>query len=103
MIYKELTLDERNHDIWKPIDGQYYAIILMYSVNNTSEPRFVASDKLRYNTAMDKLEGLLNDWEQERAVCLNSHFINPKNIICIKLDKWKDKNGRINYDGEFYE
>lgn len=103
MIYKELTLDERNHDIWKPIEGQYYAIILMYSVNNTSEPRFIASNQLKYDTAMKRLETMLNDWEQERVVCLNSHFINPKNIICIKLDKWKDKSNRVNFDGEFYE
>lgn len=103
MIYKELTLDERHHDIWKGEEGQYYALIVMYSPYGSSEVRFITSQQLKYNTALKKLEDMLNDWEQERVVCLNSHFVNPKNIVCIKMDRWKDKGSRINYDGEFYE
>ena len=103
MLHPELKLEERNHDLWRPISGQYYAIIMMYSVNDTSEPRFITSNQLKYDTALDKLEKMLNDWEQERVVCLNSHFVNPDRIICIKVDKWKDKGSRVNFDGEFYE
>ena len=106
MIYNELTMEERQNDLWKRNDDeQLYVVIMMYSVNDTSEPRFIASQSMKWETAVKKLEAMLNAWEQERAVCLNSHFVNPKNIIMIRLDLWKErtKGRQTVFDGEFYE
>lgn len=102
MLYSKITMDERNHDLWMKEDQQY-AIILMYSVNESSEPRFISGGPFKPSTVLKRLEDMLNDAEQERFVCINSHFINSKNIICVKVDRWKDKNARVNFDGEFYE
>lgn len=102
MMNKELTLDERNNDLWDKGEGSKYAIIIMYSVSTSSEARFITSMPLNYDKALVRMEAMLNDWEQGRAVCLNSHFVNPNNIVLIKMDVWKDKT-KSRFDGEFYE
>lgn len=99
----ETTLNDRYNDLWLDDEGQKYAIILMYSVNQTSEPRFVRGGPYKSSVCEKKIEAMLNEWENGRAVCLNSHFINPKNIICIKADVWKSKNDRNTSDGGFYD
>ena len=101
---EEITMAERQNDLWKRDNkDEKYAIILMYSVNDTSEPRFITAGPYKFDTANEKLEKLLNGVEQGRFVCISSHFVNPKNVICIKKDIWKGKNSRIMYDGEFYD
>lgn len=99
---KELTIDDRPNDLWMQ-EGDKYAIIMMYSVNETSEPRFIRGGPYKPETANEKLDGMLNDAEQGRYVCLNSQFVNPNNIISIKVDRWKGKTDRNNSDGNFYD
>ena len=105
MLYKELTMDERNHDVcFRKNEDQRYAIVIMYSVGAGLQPRYVTSQPLKSDTVYPKLQKILNDVEQERMVCLNSHFLNPKNIISVKVDLFKDKFGNKNneFDGEYY-
>lgn len=102
MIYPELKLNERQNDLWFKGEDMY-AIVLMYSVNEQSEPRFVTGGPYRADQCQERLEAMLNAVEQERFVCVSSHFVHPKNVICIRVAKWKDKKDRILYDGEFYE
>ena len=100
----ELTMDERQNDIWADADdGKMYVIVMMYSAKDNAPPRFITSQKMKYETTVKKLEDMLNAQEQGRMVCLNSHFVNPENIICIKMDTWKDKNVNRFVSGEFYE
>ena len=102
MEHKELKLNERAHDLWMNEDDSY-AIIVMHTVNQSSEPRFITGGPYKMHTVESKLEDILNSVEQERFVCINSHFINPHNIVCVKVDRWKGKNQRVKFDGEFYE
>lgn len=98
----ELTMEERNSKIWFKEDTKY-AIVLMYSVGR-SEPRFVRAGPMYPDTVLEKLEKMLNDVEQGRFVCINSQFVNPRNVIGIKVDAWKDMGDRRDAkDGEFYD
>ena len=98
----ELTMEERQNDVWADKDNQMFVVILMYSVGS-SQPRFITSSKMKYETAIKKMEDMLNAKEQGRMVCLNSHFVNPDYVICIKLDVWKEKNANRFSTGYFYE
>lgn len=98
----ELPIDDRANDLWMK-EGDKYAIILMYSVNQTSEPRFIRGGPYKSDVVEEKLENMLNDVEQGRFVCLNSQFVNPKNVVIIKKDKWKAKADRNTSDGGFYD
>ena len=100
----EITMDDRQNDLWfKEDDDTQYALIVMFSVNQTSEPRFVTAGPMKAPTVVARAEAMLNAVEQGRYVCISSHFINPKNVICIKVDKWKSKSDRFCQDGEFYD
>ncbi len=104
MIYKEITMEERNSDVWfdKNKDGNF-AITIMYSVSENSSPRFLSGGPFKPDTLWRRLEVILNSIEQERMVCLSAHFINPKNVICVKVSPYKPSNERARTeDGEFY-
>lgn len=105
MTYDELTIDERNHDLCfrHDNDEQRYAIVIMYSIG-TGNSKYVTSQPLKEDSVYPKLENILNDIEQERMVCLNSHFINPKNVISVKVALYRDykKKDDDNFDGEYY-
>lgn len=103
MSKEELMIKDRKHDLWLKDDIQY-AIILMYSVNDSeTKPRFITGGPYKPETVEKKLNDMLNSAEQGRYVCHNSQFINPDKIINIKVCKWKDRDNRLNFDGEFYE
>lgn len=108
MACDELFMDERNHDVcFRKDEEQKYAIVIMYEVTGDMPPKFITSQALSRESVYPKLEKMLNDWEQGRVVCLNSHFINPKKIISIKVDLFKEKYSNFfkkedNFDGEYY-
>lgn len=104
MYKKELDLIDRPNDLWLKDDMQY-AITMMFTTNSPSEtkPRFITGGPYKMDTVVKRLKELLNSAEQERFVCLNSQFINPKNVISIKVQKWKDKEERDCTEGNFYE
>lgn len=99
-VMDELTLDERNNDVWFKDNNvdEKYVIVIMYSTTGESAPRFITSTPMFKDTTKAKLERMINDWEQGRAVCLNAHFVNPNNIITIKMDVFKRDRKRGDYD-----
>ena len=100
----ELTMEERQNDLWDDNrTDTMYVVIMMYSISDSAQPRFITSQKMKYETAVKKMEDMLNAQEQGRMVCLKSHFVNPNNIICIKLDVWKEKSTSKFNSGYFYE
>ena len=103
---EELKMIDRKHDVWfKSGDADRYIIGIMYSPGDGLQPRFVTSNPMMKDSVLTKLEPILNDCEQGRMVCLNAHFINPKNIITVKVALYNESkvNGRReDYDGEYY-
>ena len=88
-----MPIEERHHDIWfRNDESQKYVIVIMYRTNDT-EPRFVTSSAMSSDKVLPKVEAMLNDFDNKRMVCLNAHFINPANIISIKVDLYKERKG----------
>lgn len=89
---EELMIEERNNDLWCRDDSKKFAVILMYSPPNSTEMKFITSGPYTDNKSKEIMENLLNDVEQCRFACLNSQFVNPKYVVCIKRDIWKEKS-----------
>ena len=87
---REIQIEDRNNDLWCRDEDLKFAVILMYA--STNETKFITAGPFTDEKSKDILEDLLNDVEQGRFVCLNSQFINPKYVLGIKRDVWKDKN-----------
>ncbi len=103
-MMNELTMDERQNDIWLRKDKNVkYAVILMYR-STDSEVKWITKGPLEGETAVKMIEDMLNMLEDDRYVCLNSQFVNPHDVITVKLDLWKDKEDRREFGGKtFYE
>ena len=86
-------IKSRDTEIWLK-DNERYAIIMMYSVNDGSEPRFVRAGPMYADTVKSKINKMIDDAENGKFVSLNSQFIRAENVISIKVDKWKDNNDR---------
>lgn len=100
-MMNEFVLDIPN-DLWfKDDENQKYAIIIMYSVGNGT-PRFVSSSAMYRETVERRIAEMHTAFRNGDLVCLNSHFINPRYIISIKVDLWKERSGN-RFDGEYYE
>lgn len=100
-----LRIDDRNNDLWvsEDDDNRLYALQIMYSTGGYDKPRIITAGPYKSETVRGKLEYLLNDFEQGRYACLNSHFVNPKYVILVRVNRWKDKTEREYQNGEFYD
>ena len=97
----ELTMDERQNDVWLRKDKSVkYAVILMYRV--VGDVKFITKGPMDGETAVSMVEAMLNACENNRYVCLNSHFVNPEDVVVIKIDLWKDKMAGVERGREFY-
>lgn len=98
----ELKMDERQNDVWLRKDKDTkYAVIMMYRA--VDDVKFITKGPMDGETAVDMVEEMLNTLESGRYVCLNSQFVNPNDVIVVKVDLFKEKYDRRDYGKSFYE
>lgn len=99
----DIKMMNRQNDVWLRRDKDTkYAVILMFK-STDSELKWITKGPMEGETAIRTVDEMLNALEHNQYVCLNSQFVNPANVVMVKLDLWKEKSDRDYGTRSYYE